>query len=129
MDIVNAKAALDAQRVEPFAAEVGRALDAGATRLLVDLSRADDVAAACQNVLLAARQRLFGAGRIAGVLSPAMVVGSGCSASTTASCSRRTARMPCGCLGLRTRSLRGRTPRGSTPVPPSYQLDHVADLA
>ena len=61
------------RRVEPFAHEVGNALEAGATRLLVDLSRADDVAAACQNTLLAARQRLFDrGGRIAVVLSPAM---------------------------------------------------------
>jgi anti-anti-sigma regulatory factor len=73
MAIVNAQGVLDARRVEPFAAEVGHALEAGATRLLVDLSRADDVAAAYQNTLLAARQRLFACGgRIAVVLSPAM---------------------------------------------------------
>jgi len=73
MAIVNARGALDARRVEPFAAEIDHALDPGATRLLVDLSGADDVAAACQNTLLAARQRLFDrGGRIAVVLSPAM---------------------------------------------------------
>jgi len=73
MAIVNAQGSLDARRVEPFDAEVGHALEAGATRLLVDLSRADDVAAAYQNTLLAARQRLFDrGGRIAVVLSPAM---------------------------------------------------------
>lgn len=72
MAMVNAQGTLDARRVEAFAAEVANALDAGATRLLVDLSRADDVAAAYQNTLLAARQRLFGRGRIAVVLSPAM---------------------------------------------------------
>ena len=73
MAMVNAEGMLDARRVEPFAREVGNALDAGATRLLVDLSRADDVAAAYQNTLLAARQRLFDrGGRIAVVLSPAM---------------------------------------------------------
>ena len=73
MAIVNAQGTLDARRVEPFAAEVANALEAGATRLLVDLTRADDVAAAYHNTLLAARQRLFNrGGRIAVVLSPAM---------------------------------------------------------
>lgn len=73
MAIVNARGVLDAQNVSPLAREVGRALEAGATRLLVDLSHADDVATACQNTLLAARQRLFSrGGRVAVVLSPAM---------------------------------------------------------
>jgi hypothetical protein len=40
--------------------------------LLVDLSRAEDLTAACMNTLLAARQRLFGRGRVAVVLSPSM---------------------------------------------------------
>ena len=73
MAIVNAQGKLDAPRVEPFAQEVGNAIEAGATRLLVDLSGANDVAAAYQNTLLGARQRLFDrGGRIAVVLSPAM---------------------------------------------------------
>jgi len=73
MAIVNARGVLDGPNVSPFSHEVGQALEAGATRLLVDLSCVDDVAAACQNTLLAARQRLFSRdGRIAVVLSPAM---------------------------------------------------------
>src|SRR5262249_7048453 len=73
MAIVNARGVLDRRNVSPLAHEVGRALEAGATRLLVDLSRADDVPAACQNTLLAARQRLFPrGGRVAVVLSPSM---------------------------------------------------------
>jgi anti-anti-sigma regulatory factor len=73
MAIVNAQGVLDSRGAGPFEAEVGHALDAGATRLLVDLSRSDDVAAAYQNTLLAARQRLLDrGGRIAVVLSPAM---------------------------------------------------------
>jgi anti-anti-sigma regulatory factor len=70
--IVNAGGAVDGEVVEPFEREVARSLDAGATRLLVDLSRADDVTTPCMNTLLAARQRLFGSGRIAVVLSPRM---------------------------------------------------------
>jgi anti-anti-sigma regulatory factor len=73
MAIVNAGGVLDAGGAEPFAREVDHALEAGATRILVDLSRAEDVAATCVNALLAARQRLFDrGGRIAVVLSPAM---------------------------------------------------------
>lgn len=68
--IVNSEGGIDA--AQPFEREVGRTLDAGATRLLVDMSRADDVTTACMNTLLAARQRLFGSGRIAVVLSPRM---------------------------------------------------------
>lgn len=69
--IVNAAGEIDESTVSPFAHEVARTLDAGASRLLVDLSRADDVASAGMNALLVARQRLFGrGGRIAVVLSP-----------------------------------------------------------
>lgn len=68
--IVNADGGIDA--AGSFEREVGRSLDAGATRLLVDLSRADDVTNTCMNTLLAARQRLFGSGRVAVVLPPRM---------------------------------------------------------
>jgi anti-anti-sigma regulatory factor len=73
LGIVNARGAIEAGAVEPFAYELGRTLEAGATRLLVDLGRATDVTSGCMNALLAARQRLFGRdGRIAVVLSPRM---------------------------------------------------------
>jgi anti-anti-sigma regulatory factor len=73
LGIVNAAGAIDAGTIAPFAREVGRTLAAGATRLLVDLSRAEDVTTAGMNTLLAARQRLFDrGGRIAVVLSPSM---------------------------------------------------------
>ncbi len=71
--IVNARGAIDARTIDPFARELGRSIAAGATRLLVDLSQADEVAATCMNFLLAARQELSGRrGRIALVLAPAM---------------------------------------------------------
>lgn len=71
--IVNARGAIDATSVAPFARELTRTIAAGASRLLVDLSRAEDVTTACMNTLLAARQRLFGReGRIAVVVSPRM---------------------------------------------------------
>jgi anti-anti-sigma regulatory factor len=73
MAIVNARGVIDGRTVAPFARELAHSTGAGATRLLVDLSRADDVATAGLNALLAARQRLLdGGGRIAVVLSPAM---------------------------------------------------------
>jgi anti-anti-sigma regulatory factor len=59
MAIVNAGGIIDANHVGPFARELARAVDAGATRLLVDLSRAEEVTTAGMNALLAARQRLF----------------------------------------------------------------------
>jgi anti-anti-sigma factor len=69
--IVNAGGTIDGGSVAAFEHEVGRTVDAGASRLLVDLSRADDIATAGMNTLLAARQRLFDrGGRIALVLSP-----------------------------------------------------------
>jgi anti-anti-sigma regulatory factor len=71
--IVNARGAIDADTVGPFDREIGRSIGAGATKLLVDLSRAEDVTSAAMNSLLAARQRLFACGgRIAVVLSPRM---------------------------------------------------------
>jgi anti-anti-sigma regulatory factor len=70
--IVNAAGEIDGSTVAPFEREVTQSLDAGATRMLVDLSRAEDVTSACMNTLLAARQRLFGRGLIAVVLSSPM---------------------------------------------------------
>jgi anti-anti-sigma regulatory factor len=67
--IVKAGGYLDADRVGAFAGELGGAIDAGATRLLVDLDQAEEVTTAAMNALLAARQRLIGrGGRIAVVL-------------------------------------------------------------
>src|SRR5262245_26836132 len=71
--IVNARGAIDASTVGPFARELGRSIGAGATRLLVDLSQAEDVATTCMNSLLAAKQQLVRrSGRVAVVLGPAM---------------------------------------------------------
>ena len=73
MALVNARGVIDAHTVAPFARELDRSTGAGATRVLVDLSRADDVAAAGLNTLLAMRQRLLDrGGKIAIVTSPAM---------------------------------------------------------
>jgi anti-anti-sigma regulatory factor len=71
--IVNAWGVVDEQTAGPLAAELDGAIRAGATRLLVDLSRVDDAATACMNALLAARQSVGrDGGRIAVVLSAAM---------------------------------------------------------
>jgi anti-anti-sigma regulatory factor len=73
MAIVNARGVVDERTVGPLARELAGAIRAGATRLLVDLSRVDDAATACMNTLLAARQIVADrGGRIAVVLSPAM---------------------------------------------------------
>jgi anti-anti-sigma regulatory factor len=70
--MVNAAGDVDSSTVVPFQREVERTLEAGATRMLVDLSRAEELTSACVNTLLAARQRLFGRGHIAVVLSKRM---------------------------------------------------------
>lgn len=71
--IVNAHGVVDARSVGPFAAELARTIGAGATRLLVDLSRADEVATTALNALLDARREVWArGGRIAVVLSPPM---------------------------------------------------------
>ena len=57
--IVSARGIIDADHVGPFARELMRAAGAGATKLLVDLSRAEEVTTAGMNALLAARQRLL----------------------------------------------------------------------
>src|SRR5947209_14900312 len=71
--IVNAYGTVDARKAGALAGELARTIEAGATRLLVDLSRADEVTTTAVNALLAARQSLFErGGKIAVVLSPRM---------------------------------------------------------
>src|SRR5581483_310414 len=66
--IVNGHGNVDASSVRP---ELAQTIAAGATRLLVDLSRADEVATTALNALLDARRELWErGGRIAVVLSP-----------------------------------------------------------
>ena len=47
--IVNARGVIDAGSVTPFAHELGHAVKAGATKILVDLTQADEVTTACMN--------------------------------------------------------------------------------
>jgi anti-anti-sigma regulatory factor len=70
MAIVNARGIIDANHVGPFARELMRAADAGATRLLVDLSSAVEVTAAGLNVLLAVRQRVLERGGEISIVLP-----------------------------------------------------------
>lgn len=71
--IVNAQGIVDTYKAGALAGELARTIRAGATRLLVDLSRADDITATAMNAMLAARQRLYErGGKMAVVLSPAM---------------------------------------------------------
>jgi anti-anti-sigma regulatory factor len=71
--LVPAGGVIDAMHVEPLVAELTGAMDAGATKLLVDLSEAETVTTAGLNALLAARQRLIGkGGRISVVLPGAL---------------------------------------------------------
>jgi len=58
MAIVHARGVIDAEHVEPFARELGRGVEAGATNVIVDLSSAEEVTTAGMNALLAARQSL-----------------------------------------------------------------------
>jgi anti-anti-sigma regulatory factor len=68
--MISASGRVDADHAAGLEHELDASIDEGATRLLVDLSEADDVATASINRLLAARQRLFRReGRIAVVLS------------------------------------------------------------
>jgi anti-anti-sigma regulatory factor len=68
--IVNARGVIDAGRVGPFARELSRAIGAGATRLLVDLSQAEEATTAAMNALLAARQGMFERGGQIAVVLP-----------------------------------------------------------
>jgi anti-anti-sigma regulatory factor len=70
MAIVNAHGVIDAGSVAPLANELGRAVQAGATKVLVDLTEADEVTTAGMNSLLAVRQRLVGRGDVAVALPP-----------------------------------------------------------
>lgn len=71
--IVNAQGVVDSNSADAFGEELARTIGAGASRLLVDLSRAVDVTATAVNVLLAARLELWErGGKIAVVLSPPM---------------------------------------------------------
>jgi anti-anti-sigma factor len=70
MAIVNARGIIDANHVEPFARELMHAADAGATKLLVDLSHAEEVTTAGMNALLAARQRVLAHGGEIAVVLP-----------------------------------------------------------
>jgi anti-anti-sigma regulatory factor len=71
--VVPAGGVIDAIHVEPLVAELTGAMDAGATKLLVDLSEAETVTTAGMNALLAARQRLTRTGgRISVVLPQAL---------------------------------------------------------
>jgi anti-anti-sigma regulatory factor len=72
--IVHARGVLDAGTVVPFARELGRSVEAGATKLLVDLTQADEITTACINTLLDVRQRLLErGGEIAVALPPCLV--------------------------------------------------------
>jgi anti-anti-sigma regulatory factor len=70
MAIVNARGVVDAAHVRPFARELSRAVGAGATKLLVDLSHAEEVTTAGMNALLAARQQLLERGGDISVVLP-----------------------------------------------------------
>jgi anti-anti-sigma regulatory factor len=68
--VVPGEGVIDAQHVDPLAAELTSAVEAGATKILVDLSDAETVTAAGMNALLAARQRLIGTGGRISVVVP-----------------------------------------------------------
>ena len=70
MVIVNARGIIDANHVGPFARELMHAADAGATKLLVDLSRAEEVTTAGMNALLAARQHVLEQGGEIAIVLP-----------------------------------------------------------
>jgi anti-anti-sigma regulatory factor len=67
--IVTTGGYIDAYSADAFGDELNGAIDAGASRLLVDLSQAEELTTAAINALLAARQQLIGrSGRIAVVV-------------------------------------------------------------
>src|SRR5690348_9358133 len=68
--IVNGHGVVEARRIGE---ELAQTIGAGATRLLVDLSRADEVPTTAMNALLDARREIWErGGRIAVVLAPQM---------------------------------------------------------
>jgi anti-anti-sigma regulatory factor len=69
--LVDASGAIDAAGAAGLERELGGALDAGATRVIVDLTRAGAVTTAGMNALLAARQRVLPwSGEVAVVVPP-----------------------------------------------------------
>jgi anti-anti-sigma regulatory factor len=71
--IVNASGVIDAASVGPFERELANAVSAGATKLLVDLTRAEEVTTAGMNALLGVRGCLAAVGgQVAVVLPPAI---------------------------------------------------------
>jgi anti-anti-sigma factor len=69
--IVNADGPIDVAGAATLERELGRALDAGATRIIVDLAQAEAVTTAGLNALLAARQGVLASGgQVAVVLPP-----------------------------------------------------------
>jgi anti-anti-sigma regulatory factor len=71
--IVNARGVIDASGVPALARELDSAVDAGATKLIVDLTQAEEVTTACMNALLAVRQRLAGSGGRIAIALPAWI--------------------------------------------------------
>ena len=70
MAIVNARGVIDAGSVAPFARELASAVEAGATKVLVDLTQVDDLTTAALNSLLAVRHRLVRRGGEVAVALP-----------------------------------------------------------
>ena len=67
---IRVRGIVDADHVAPLRRELDRAIDAGANRLLVDLSDMREVTTAAINALLAARQRLIATGGRVSVVLP-----------------------------------------------------------
>jgi anti-anti-sigma regulatory factor len=71
LSIVNARGVLDSGSAVPLSRELRQSVEAGATKLLVDLTQADEVTTACINTMLDVRQRLVArGGEIAVALPP-----------------------------------------------------------
>jgi anti-anti-sigma regulatory factor len=69
--VVGAESTTDVAFAQPLADDLDRAIDSGATMLVVDLGRAATVGTCCLNALLRARSRLLAReGRVAMVLPP-----------------------------------------------------------
>lgn len=72
--IVNARGIIDVGSVALFESELGQAVEAGATKILVDLTQADEVTTAGMNALLAVRQLLVDKGGQLAVALPPWIV-------------------------------------------------------
>lgn len=68
--LVHARGSIDRSQSGRLERELDRTVDAGATKLLVDLGDADDVTTAGMNALLAARQRMLERGGQIAVVLP-----------------------------------------------------------